>query len=250
MIRITLDTRQMLRQLADFRRDQLPFWASLVLNGVASEVQAAQKQVLMQRGGYRSAGGLKWALNQVRFDRQSRATKEKLRAEVFVFPGVGTYSLLPVRERGGIRGASSRTPGVGIYGPRVAVPLEENMPRQLYPVNLGLQPRRAVDGGFQLGRRRIGAADLDTWGRTRSLRGKERTWVMRTGRGPMVFQRIGRGNTIGARRALFALKTSVPVPPIGGGGWFYGTAQRVVEQRSGAIAYQAWTRTMRTARPA
>jgi hypothetical protein len=250
MLRITLDTKQLISELVDFRRDQLPFWVSLTLNGVASEVQGAQKQVLMQRGGYRSAGGLKWALNQVRFDSQSRARKDKLRAEVFVFTGVGTYSLLPLRERGGIRGASSRTPGVGIYGPRVAVPLEDNMPRKLYPVNLGLQPRRAIEGGFSLGKRRLGEQDLSTWSRTRTLRGKERTWVMRTARGPIVFQRIGRGNTPGARRPLFALKTSVPVPAIGGGGWFYSTAQRVVQQRSGAIAYGAWQRAIRSARPA
>jgi hypothetical protein len=249
MFTIRLDTKQLTRELVDFRRDQLPFWLSLTLNRVAGAVQEAQKQVIMQRGGYRSSGSLRWALNQVRFDRQSRATKDKLRAEVYVWPGTGVYSLLPVRERGGThlpsRGA---TLGVGIYGPRVAVPLQDGTPRKLYPVNLGLQPRRAIEGGHTLGRKAMSEDQMARWGRTRNWRGRERTWLMKTSKGPMVFQRTGRGNTTAARRPLFALKPWVPVPAIGGGPWFSGTAQRVTSRQAGAIAYGAWQQAMRTAR--
>jgi hypothetical protein len=243
VIRIEFDTSKVLPHLRDLRRNQIPFAIALTLNGIAAESLRGVKQVVTQRGGYRSERSLRWALGALQFLPVHRATKDKLEAQIGLYPGLRHRTLLlPLRERGGTRTPDWRSPGVGIYGPRVAVPLLRPMDRKLYPVNLGLSARRAIEGGYRVGKRQLKPGDA--FERQRSLRGKQRTWVMKTAKGPIVMQRVGSGNTISARRPLFALKSTVPVPKKP---FFFDTVRRTVQQRGVEIGNAAIARALGTA---
>ncbi len=244
MIRIEFDTSKVLPHLRDLRRNQIPFAIALTLNNIASESLRDVKQVVTQRGGFRSEKSLKWALGSLQFLPVHRATKDKISAQIGLYPGLRYRRLLlPLRESGGTRTPDWRSPGVGVYGPRVAVPLVRPMDRKLYPAALGLAARRSVEGGYQVGKRKLVVGDA--FARQRTLRGKQRTWVMATAKGPIVMQRVGSGNTITARRPLFALKSTVPIPRKP---FFFDTVRRTVQQRGIEIGNAAIARALASAK--
>lgn len=207
---VRFDAEALGRDLNEIGKKQLPFALALSLNRTMEESQQAvyDRMFFMAGLSIRSDASGRWLMRQIKFFRGDRATKEKLEAVLTVNPGAGAgdaetgsfrgRSILAFLEEGGQR-LGKRPIGNGMtFGPSVAVPLRKSkydtVPKSLYPVNLGLEPRRRIEGGLTAGQ----------------LRGARRTFAIRTGpnRG-MVLQRFGRGQR--DTRVLFFIRPSVNV---------------------------------------
>lgn len=217
---VTLDTDALAAHLGDLRSRQLPFATALALNRTAEEGQAAVRQRIVQRGFViRTAQSARFLMNSVKFARGDRATKERLSATVRLEPpgkGGGRSGLLGFLEEGGVRFSQFAIGSGQVFGPSsVAIPLRrsplEVVPRNLYPTQTGLQERRGIDGRLTAGR----------------LRGKRRTFAVRTGPGEgLVLQRTGKGKE--NVRALFVIKPQVRVT---GRQFFGSTMERIATER-------------------
>ena len=211
-------------QLDDAAMKQLPFALALALNRTAEEAQEAVRNRIRMRGfTIRSAQSDAWLSRRVMFYKQDRANKDHLWTALQVDQPnasgggklAGSRSLLGFLEDGGAR-TGMRPIGDGTVFPNaVVVPVRnspiDSIPRSLYPVNLGLSAKREISGKLALGR----------------LRGKQRTFVVRTSTGTgLVLQRQGAGQE--NVRALFFIK---PQTRVTGRHFFYPTVQRTVEQR-------------------
>lgn len=207
---VRFDVEAMGRDLDVIARKQLPFAMALSLNRTMEEGQSAVFDRMSYMSGLtiRTEQSRNWLMRQVKFFRGDRATKEKLEAILTINPGAGSggeetgsfrgRSILAFLEQGGER-VGLRPFGDGsVFGPSVVVPIRAwafaTVPKSLYPINLGLQPRRKIEGG-------LGKA---------SLRGTRRTFVLKTGPDlGLVLQRTGKGKR--DTRVLFFIKSKVSV---------------------------------------
>ena len=210
-ISATIDVKPFSLFLTDLERRQLPYATSVALNATADYAQAAVRQKMRKTFFIRSSNSERWLLNQVMIPRFARATKAKLSVSLMIDPasqGKATRgSFLPGMEQGFMR-SSPRTIGSSMLfrAGSIAVPTRETpfeqIPRSLYPSSLGLQERRDISGDMQkvwIGRGKLRRQQ------THGLKGKRRTFVVRTGAGRgLVLQRFGPGK--GQVRTLFLIR--------------------------------------------
>lgn len=248
-IEITMNVDDMLGELNDAAREQLPFAMAQAINMTVEDAQQAVRDRILMRGfTMRSANSARWLTNQVKFYRGDRATKYKLEAALTVEGGAGFgqrdpgssvgRSLLAFLEEGGTRQGVRPIGDGSVFGPSIVVPARtspmDQIPRSLYPANLGLSPRRAIEGGWT-------RAHGGKW----SLRGARRTFVVRTAAAQgIVLQRFGKGRA--GVRALFFIRPRVQVR---GRHFFYPVVQQVVQERFGYNFGLAFAEAARTAKP-
>src|SRR5690349_23369073 len=218
MIELKLDVDKIVDGLSDLGKRQLPFALANALNRTAEEAAAAVRTRIFSRDFRIRSSQAASFLAAAAADPQgpNRATKNRLRVFLWVNEALGKnsrFSILPNLEEGGQR-VGTRSLGSGRIPPSVAVPIRSSLgqgpiPRGLYPAALGLQERRAIEGGFYYAGR--GKKSRRKRGGLGALHGSQRTFiVMRGGKDPLVVQRTGKGRR--DTRALFVLKRSVPLP--------------------------------------
>lgn len=221
---------------------QLPFAVATAMNRSAEEGQQAVKNRILMRGfKIRSAASATWLTNQVKIYRGERATKDSLTVTIRMGGGAGAgnvdsgsargKSLLSFLEAGGER-LGARPIGSGAtFGPSVVIPVltgNEIMPRALYPIALGLAPRRQIAGGFTKA----------------ALQGKRRTFVVSMGDGTgLVLQRTGPGKH--DVRVLFLIRKSEHVS---GRYFFFEVAPKVFAERFPINLAGMYQTALRTAR--
>lgn len=206
---VHFDVEQLSRDLDAAAKKQLPFGLALALNRTMEEAQQNVWDRMRMRGlRIRSAQSDAWLMRQVKFFRGDRAQKDKLEVALTINPGAGSggretgsftgRSILAFLEEGGDR-VGLRPIGDGsVFGPSVVIPVRssplEQVAKNLFPINLGLQPRRKIEGG-------LGGA---------TLKGKRRAFAIRTASGKgIVLQRFGPGQR--DTRALFFIRPKVRV---------------------------------------
>jgi hypothetical protein len=221
-----------LKAMDRLQLEQAPFAVRWTVNALARDVVQATKNNIQQR--FRaSPQGLRFLQMQVRvlhgdgklsrihapqggFDRTMSAIVGVIPPEgKGQFAGWNRYrgSLLPGMEEGG------RTPGPRDFGGMIGLgrywiperrPTDRTpIPMRLFPINLGLQARRSIEGGLGRGQ----------------LKGKQRTFLLKTREGhATIFQRHGRD-----RDAITPLYHTHPQAQLPARRYFYPTALRIVE---------------------
>lgn len=251
MISISMNVDQVIANLDDLYKRQLPFALSKAINKTALDIQAAIRQRIFQRGfTVRSGQSATWLSNLIKINRGDFATKERMMARVSVGKGFSQgdrSTLLPFLEEGGIRTSRMQIGTASLFAAgSVAIPLRhtpnESIPRALYPSNLGLQDRRDVSGAITRagrGKKSRPKAPLNA-----QLKGSQRTFIVRTKAGEgLIFQRIGSGKR--DLRGLFTIKPSARVP---GRQFFYSTALKTASAKLQPNFLDALALAMRTAR--
>lgn len=235
--------------MTDFEQRQMPYATMLALNWTAEDAQAAVVARIRQRGfTIRSAQSDQWLTNQVKFMRSDRATKRTPSALVKVDAtggGSARSALLPMLEGGFLR-RSSHIIGAGSIFPvgSIAIPNRGRSPlkqidRSLYPTMLGIQERTPIGRMSSDGKTRVNGR-LQKAG----LKGKRRTFVVRTGAGTgQVRQRIGSD-----KRATILLFRIRPPKVVPARHFFFETAQAIGEQRFLINLRRGFDEAMRTAR--
>jgi len=183
---------------------------------------------------------LAWMRRMVRFERQDRATPERLAAKVSVGAPSwymrAPWMLLPTFEQGGMQlpraaeGRNSPSALVPTLGLRLNVaPVGRQNPKSLSPKALGLAYRLDAEETIYLGlgRGSLGGAKRGNKPRVGRGRvyGKERTFVIRVNGIDAIMQRTGRGKS-GTLRALWWLRPQQTVPRRP---WFADTSRRATE---------------------
>jgi hypothetical protein len=257
-VAITFDVEPLTRELADTRLRQMPYAVMMTLNRTAEEAQEAIRQRIFQRGfTVRSAVSARFLANSIKFSRGDRATKTSAVARLTIEPpgkGGGRSGLLGFLEEGGVRFSQFAIGSGATFGPgSVAIPQRDGpmqqMPRNLYPSQTGLQERRSIEGGLTAG----------------SLKGGRRTFAIRTKAGEgLILQRTGSkqkrakhnrivgGNRMGLwhgdrenTRVLFVIKPRVRVE---GRHFFFPTFERTVLARLEVNLLAFMGHALRTAR--
>lgn len=236
------DTGEALGALID---RQMPFALSLAINTTLEKAQQTAQDTQRYRFKIRTAQSEKFLQNQIQL--AVKAKKGNLYGKLQVgdpMAKVRRYSQLPMLEEGGTRSGSAVLGRDGsVFGGVELIPLKKPTPRRLYPANLGLQQRRAIEGGMKGG----------------SLRGKERTFVVRTGpKTGLVLQRTGSsGSWHGSKKkgsrkskkagivALFLIRPSVTVT---GRHWFLPAVDQIWEKEFNANVDRALEYALRTAK--
>jgi hypothetical protein len=234
---ISFDVDPLVKELADTRQRQMPYAVMMTLNRTAEEAQEAIRQRIFQRGfTVRSAITARFLANSIKFSRGDRATKTSAVARLRIEPpgkGGGRSGLLGFLEEGGVRFSQFAIGNGATFGPgSVAVPVRrtptEQIPRNLYPSQTGLQERRSIEGGSTAGR----------------LKGKRGTFAVRTKAGEgIILQRTGPGKR--DTRVLFVIKPRVRVE---GRHFFFPTFERTVLARFEVNLLAFMGHAMRTAR--
>lgn len=234
MFTIDIDTNTLASRLTAVEQRQLPFAISLGLNRTAQEVRAKAQQHMVMRGfTFRSANSQAWAIKQVAFPKGAWATKTRPIAKVFLERAA--KSILDWIEQGHIKTATRPIPGLG---PRLAIPFRRSrmaeIPRSMFPVNLGLQSRRNT------------APKAKTAWTKASAKGKQRTFVVAYGTGKgLIMQRTARGRGRTNVQVLFFLQTAqrIRARP-----WFMPIATETAAERLGPNLLQALREALATAR--
>lgn len=244
---ITFDITNLTRHLDDDAKRQVPFALSRTLNATVLDMQAAIRNVVTGRTfTVRTPASRQWLRNSIKIERYDRATKHNLVARVRISPpgkGGGRAGLLGFLEGGGVRFSQYAIGSGAVFGPgSVAVPLRDPdsqvVPRSLYPSMTGLQERRSIDGGLSKG----------------SLKGKRRTFAIRTGAGVgLILQRKGKagkkrrapGERDPQLKVIFAIKPRVRVSAAN---FFFPTAERIATARFEPNMEAAFAEALRTAK--
>lgn len=253
-IRTNVDA--VIRRLDEVALRQLPFALSLALNRTAEEGRDAVRQRIHQRGfTIRSANTGAWLDKHVFVPPFKRANKKMLRVQLRVSPpGLKSarYSATPWLERAGVRPGTRPIGRGGLFDRAVAIPVRQSplevIPRALYPVNLGLAPRRTIEGGFDFSARKKGSRrQLTSTHRRFSLRGIDRTFVLVNrakglGAGTL-FRRFGPGR--GDIKPLFLIRRQITVRSRD---YFMPTARRTFHDRLSVNTIGFLTHALRTAK--
>lgn len=219
--------------------------ASVALNRVAEEVNAALRSELPKRFTIRESALLRYVAPQ-QLPRHQRATRENLEATLMTS---GLSAILGPYEEGKphVRG---RRP---VIVPTTALRPGKHVriPRSLYPTNLGLQPRRDAGGShyYALGRGAIAKkrTPFKQGKRGWSIQGKLGTFELNqqyhpgiSSRQAGVYQRIG-----GVIRKLWHYRDQVSRPKAL---QFQATAERIMATRFGPNFDGALQAALRTAK--
>lgn len=236
-VTFTMNLEPLFRELDLTQHQQVPFALANALNRTVEEGQQAIRDRLFMRGfTVRSARSAKFLADSIRFSRGDRARKDKPSATLRIQPpgkGGGRSGLLGFLEGGGVRFTQFAIGSGSVFGPSsIAVPARqtpmEQIPRNLYPSQTGLQETRSIAGKFNKGR----------------LRGKRGTFAVRTKPGEgLVLQRTGPGQR--DTRVLFVIKPRVKVE---GRHFFYSTFERVALERFDINMQAFMAQAIRTAR--
>lgn len=178
-MKITVDTAAFAARLNATEQRQLPFAIALALNHTANDVQAAVRATLPQRFTIRSSVTLNFFNRMIKIATADRATKQVHAVTVGIAgPASGSIgaeaqkaALLARHELGGVHTA----PVFFLPAPGLRT-ASSNIPKALYPVNLGLTQRKLIAGGSAAG----------------GSQGKRRTYVVP---GVGIFQRISKDET-------------------------------------------------------
>lgn len=243
MLRWALNPQAVLAELVNLEQRQIPYVMSLGLNRLANEAQEAQRRGLRDRFDLRR---VEWNLRGIKIETANRATKTSWRVVIQVDARV---SYLDRFEEEGVHEP---------FGGRhyLWVPDERVFRNRIIQAENPLHPKKL--GMHQEGNRVIG---------------DQRTFMIRTPSGPMVIQRLGKGQgtsftsgslskltleTLGGKRGgklvkdrtagtrvLYVLRERVSVPLKLE---FYPTITRVVDERTGPVFRQAVSQALSTAR--
>lgn len=213
----------------------------LAINRTVEEANAAAREQVQRAMTVRQP---QFILPPIVLPRAARATKQNLEATAALgYPDVNPGDSIGARreqilrkfEYGGQK--TARDPMVPIAIPTTAIRPSPTsvVPRALYPVNLGLTPRRSPAGDFISGGRR-GKVRTLAGGIVRSARARGRlqlegiggTYAItdETGRPLLILQRTGRGHR--DARVIWILKQRIPIPFLIP---FEALATRVMEDR-------------------
>lgn len=179
---LTVDLRGTDESLAELVTRQMPFALSLALNTTMEDTRQAGRNQVRTQFSLRTPQSERFLSLGIAISR--KATKTDMHAVLEVggrynLGKAARYTKLAQFEEGGVRS------GAGILGNnRIKVfdgveliPYQKPTARAMYPVNLGLQPRRTIMGGLS----------------EASLQGKKRTFVVRTGpKTGTILQRTGK----------------------------------------------------------
>jgi hypothetical protein len=223
-----------LKTLDRLQLEQAPYAIRWTVNALARDVAQATRNNIQQR--FRaSPAGLRYLHRHVKilgpnttlgrlhsprggFDRSMSAVVAVIPPEAKGQLGGWTRyrgSLLPMMEDGGLTPGPRDFGGViglGRYPVPVRRPTDRTpIPLRLFPINLGLQARRAIAGDLSRA----------------TLRGKHRTYLIKTGSNAgVIFQRYGKERD--ATLPLFATQAQTRLPARR---FFYPTAVRIVDLR-------------------
>lgn len=241
MIRFTLDTRQLEKDLSDLAKRQIPFAVSSALNATAKEVQVATRAGIARRFTLRSS---RFVLNTVKINRGDFATKDNLRAIVTVGGSVGgrRQDLLVKFEDGGVRRSSDPGRPIAIPSDYLRPTKSAVIPKGMYPKALRLISSRTASGSTLAPKTHMTRRGVE------QIKGKRRTFVLdprhhRGARSWAVFQRQGPHST--DVQLLWIYKTSIKIPRKL---FFKDTAAKVVRRRMVPNLIAAFDRAIRTAR--
>jgi hypothetical protein len=214
---LQLDAKEVLAYFA-FAGSRAPLGISIALNRTAELATARTRTRVRRVMDVRSEQALRFALPVV-LPGKLRANPSNLRA---IIEPERIGQIYGPFEQGEIHGADSlgrmpAIPSTGFMGLRKTE--KTVIPRALYPVNLGLQPRRDASSTkiyYALGGRRSkrfsqSPARLTSGGKVQ-LQGKRRTFQLPGAMGPVIWQRFGPGPR--DIRALWFLRPSVPRPAL------------------------------------
>lgn len=213
----------------DQYRKQVPFAASLALNRVADEINATLRQEVPKRFTIREPALLRH-LAPRDLPRHQRATKERLTATIMT---AELSAMLGPFEAGEPHVRSLRRPVI-VPTTSLRPGKRSKIPRTLYPVNLGLQPRRDAAGSlyYALGRgsRAKSRTPFKQGQRGWSIQGKLGTFALDPKYHPGitkaqagVYQRLG-----GSVRKLWHYVDRVQRPA---SLQYHATADRIMESR-------------------
>jgi hypothetical protein len=251
VITISTNVDQIIANLEDRYKRQVPFAMALALNRTAGEVQAAIRARIAMRGfTFRGASSASWVQRLVKILPHDRATKEKPVARVVMGGSyTGDKTLMPFLEAGGKFAGRRQIGSAGLFplgsvwtpwtpmrtGPMKAIP------KSLYPGALGLQDIREASGAlYRAGkgkhsRRKAGAGQL---------KGSARTFAVRTGAGRgAILQRFGPGKD--DIRRLYSITGPTTAR---GRGFFYTTARQTAVARMQINVEGMLGQALRTAR--
>ncbi len=243
MLRWTIDARKILDEFVNAELRQVPFAMMLGLNRLANEAQASERKGMESRFTLRR---VEWNLRGIKIEKANRATKTSWKVIIQVDPRV---SYLDRFEEEGVHEPFGGrhflwVPNAAVFRNRI---IQARDP--LHPKNLRLR---------QSGQRVVG---------------DQGTYMVRTPKGPMVIQRLGKGQgtsftssslskltleSLGKKRGgalvkdrkagsqvLYVLRARVSVPLKLE---FFPTVTRVVEERAAPVFREAVSRAMATAR--
>lgn len=166
MARVSFDIDALTRDFTALEKRQVPFALALTLNATALDAQDAARVRMYARLTVRQASTRSLFERAIVFNRDGRADSRtgKLSAEVRIVgqPGFAGTSAVMARigailirqEIGGVRdGTAMVRRGQQFQLAGNLIPFEglrtasRSVPRQVYPVNIGLSPKSAIAGG-------------------------------------------------------------------------------------------------------
>jgi hypothetical protein len=222
MLQIQFNVDQVLRDLTDFQKRQVPFALASALNKVAKSRQQLLKQHIVGQLTIRNAAAKAQFGKVVQFRREDVADKKgpfvatlrvlggNLKAQAPVLQRISSIVLRQEEKKPGLsqavyRASGGRNAGMRMFHGGFVLPAPglrsatKGVPRKLYPSALGLTPQRRIEGGEQFNSQYKG-------GRTK--RGKFRKNTK--------FYFAVEGKGIFVREQLSATKTIHGVTPTGG----------------------------------
>ena len=245
---LTVNLRGTDQSLAELVTRQMPFALSLALNTTMEDTRQAGRTSVRSRFSLRTPQSEKFLSLGIAVSK--KATKGNLHAMLevggsFNLGKAVRYSKLAQFEEGGVRSGGAMVGGmrIGVFKGVELIPYQKPTARALYPANLGLQSRRTIEGGMS----------------DSSLKGKRRTFVVRTGpKTGTVLQRTGKksgeakgpGARSGTRNdpklvRLFRIRPQVTVKAKH---WMLPTARVVWDKRFTPNLDRALEHALRTAR--
>ena len=239
MFTLTLDTKQMIAELDDIRRNQVPFAMALAMNRTMEEVQVAQIRHVEATMTIRSR---RFIIQLIKIAPEDRAFKDRLTASYRIEgprakPDRG--KVLTRHEIGGLRQAASQAP---LFIPTAYLrgSKQQVISQALYPSYLGAVTSRVGDSGKLVEPKFSGIGEKGT----RHVRGRRNTFVLTpdlghriSDRASGIYQRIGAGNGAIVRIWQYRRTTTLK-PKLAFQATFNATvAERFNENFTGALAY-------------
>lgn len=239
MFTLSIDTDQMVKELDDIRRNQVPFAMALGMNWTMLDVQEAQREQIDREMTVRNP---RFIYQAVKIAPEDRASKTKLTAGMRIEgprkdPDRG--KVLTRHEMGGNRQSASQAP---FFIPMLALRRfpEQVISQKMYPSYLGVVTSRVGDSGRFVEPKRSKRGPKGT----QHIRGRQRTFVLDpqlghnvSQRAAGIYQRVGVGRSgivrIWKYQPTLVLKQKLQ---------FQATFDRVVAERfntnfTGALAY-------------
>ena len=243
MIDIVVDVKSV-EELFGSAKEQMPYAISRAVNKTATDVRDTMRREVLTRFTVRQRS---FVVSQFQVSHTSDKRDSSIYAEITVGGagykgGTKTRDILSIFEEGGMKTSPDPAFPMAIPSTNIRPTFTASAPRALYPVNLGLRPRRAIAGGYKYPRRHTTSGGIE------QLKGSRRTFVLDplTMQGVKVwgvYQRTGKGKH--DVRLLWTYKQRLTVPALLG---FQKTAEAVVDATWQENFSAAFDNAMRTAK--